>query len=428
MTQPFDGAQDRPFDPAEGRLMMEAADLRHALQGVRVLDLSSYLAGPVCPKLMADMGADVIKLESLEGDGLRSLSAGFLGWNPGKRCIAVDLKQPEGRAIAHKLAAQADVVVENMRPGVAERLGVGYEQLRALNPRLIYCTVTAYGSQGPYAHKPGVDPLLQARSGVERAQGGEENPPVFLRVPVCDYATAMLACVAVCMALYHRARTGQGQRLETSLLNTGIFVNSDAFTRYQGRPKRRLADKEQWGLGALYRIYPAQDGWLLLAALGDGHWEGLSRALSPSAGLRTGGPELVQDSRFASAEARREHDGALAKALESLFRERPAAEWEALLEAEGVSCAPVSEEYHRSFFTDPHALANDLVAVHQHPILGELKQAGLLVKLSETPGVLQGPAPLLGQHTVEILEELGYSQAEIQILKERKVVTWGEER
>ena len=386
----------------------------HALEGIKILDLSMYLAGPYGPALLSDLGAEVVKVEPLQGEPLRAPTGAYLGWNHGKRCIAIDLTTPQGQEIVHKLARESDVVVENYRPLVAERLRVDYATLQALNPGIIYCSVTAYGPTGPYEHKPGVDPLLQARSGVMRAQGGRENPPIFLRIPVCDYTTAMLNACEIALALYHRARTGQGQRVETSLLNSGAFLSSDAFTAYPGRPERRLADAGLHGLGPLDRMYPTADGWIFLVCGNEQHWHLLCEAL--------GRPDLPGDERFSSEAGRETHGSTLAGVLEELFQGRPAVEWVQLLEEAGVPCAPVEEQYAENLFTDVHALETGTIVQKSHAELGEIEQAGPLLHFSETPGLVGRAAPTLGQHTDDVLGELGYTPEAIAELRAMKVV------
>src|SRR3990172_10856943 len=195
------------------------------LAGIKALDLSQVYAGPYCTGLLAHAGVEVIKVEALGGEIGRNLGAAFLGINWGKRAIGLNLQTPEGQAVMHRLAAWADVLVENFRPGVMERLGIGYETLSGINPRIIHVSVTAFGETGPYSHRPGFDPLIQAMSGIERVQGGRQNPPVFLRIAITDFATAMVDAAAVVMALYERERTGRGQRIDMSLLQARIFIN-----------------------------------------------------------------------------------------------------------------------------------------------------------------------------------------------------------
>lgn len=384
---------------------------------VRILDLSQVIAGPYGPAVLTDLGAQVVKVEPAGGENFRNLGGGYLGLNRGKRGIAVDLQRPEGREVAHRLARWADVVVENYRPGVMQRLGVDYATLARLNPRLIYVSVTAFGSTGPYAHRPGVDPLLQAMTGTERTVGGEHNPPVFLRIAVSDYIAALLNAAAISLALYHRERTGQGQYVETSLMQAGILVNSEAFTRYAGRPKRRLPDKGQHGFHALDRMYRTEDGWLFLAIEDD---EGAWQRLVATPGFE----RLASDPRFATIEGRSAHDEALAAHLEETFRGKTTEAWLELLSERAVPCAPVIERYSQLLFNDVHAILNGYVVKREHADLGEIEQPGRFLSFSLSTVPWDGrAAPVLGQHTEEVLGEMGYSKAEIEALCAAGVVT-----
>src|SRR5262250_374278 len=274
-----------------------------ALEGVKVVDLTSYIAGSYGAMMLADLGADVVKVEAIEGDSFRELS-GFYGWNRGKRSLAVNLKDPDGRAIVHRLARDADVVMENMRPGVVERLGVDYETLRALNSRLIYSSVTAFGSDGPYKDRPGFDPLLQAMGGLMTLQGFG-GPPNYLRIAPTDYYCAALACQAVLAALFVRERTGKGQRVQTSLLKAVLALQSGLVVDYPGY-------QVSYRNTPTYRLYQAGDGeWFFLAVGNQSFWVKLCKVV--------GREDLAQDPRFGSWVSRRDHAEALMPLLESAF-------------------------------------------------------------------------------------------------------------
>jgi crotonobetainyl-CoA:carnitine CoA-transferase CaiB-like acyl-CoA transferase len=282
--------------PPQRRSPKPAADGRtHALEGVRVVDLTNYIAGSLCPMLLADYGADVVKVESLEGDSFRTFGLGFLGWNRGKRSIALDLKQEEGRRILWELAAQADAVVENFRYGAAQRLGADYESLARQNPRLVYCTIAGFGVDGPYAEKPAFDPLLQARSGAMAVQGGSEQPPIFLSVAVTDYSAALLATYGIAAALFERERSAQGQRVVTSLTDATIAGQSGSFVFYEGAPAELQGGPDFLGPSAVVRSYQASDGWLFLACRREEHWLALARVVSR--------PELAQRHSWEAAGA-----------------------------------------------------------------------------------------------------------------------------
>jgi len=388
------------------------ADSRtYALEGVRVVDLTNYIAGSLCGMLLADYGADVIKVESLEGDSFRTFGLGFMGWNRGKRSIAVDLKREEGRRILRELAARADVVVENFRYGVAARLGADYETVARQNPRLVYCTIAGFGVDGPYAEKPAFDPLFQARSGAMAAQGGRGQPPVFLSAAITDYSAALLATYGIAAALFERERSGQGQRVVTSLTNATIAGQPGSFVFYEGAPPDPQGGPDFLGPSAVVRSYQASDGWLFLACRREEHWTALARVL--------GRPELAQRQSWEAAAAA-PADGPLGETLASIFRQDPLATWLARLDGAGVPCAPVPSL--QQILRDEHLEANALMTDCDHPQWGHIRQTGLLVKLSRTPGCIQRRAPLLGEHTREVLADLGLSEEETAHLREGGII------
>ncbi|PYO20122.1 MAG: hypothetical protein DMD88_12880 [Candidatus Rokuibacteriota bacterium] len=345
------------------------------LDGIRVVDLTSYIAGAYAAMQLADMGADVVKVESPEGDSFRELP-GFFGWNRGKRSISVDLKTPEGREIVERLAARGDVVMENMRPGVADRLGVGWERLAALNPRLVYCSVTAFGSTGPGVERPGFDPIFQALGGVMTLQGFG-GPPQYLRTAPTDYYTAALATQAIVAALFARERTGRGQRVETSLLRGVLALQSGVAVDYPGKPVL-IRDNPT------YRLYQTGDGqWFFLAVGNQSFWVKLCKAL----GLE----HLADDPRFGS--------------------------WMLRLQNNQDPVQPLLD-----FFEDPAVRHHDLVHEYDHPEVGRLRMIGQPLVFTETPTRDPGPPPTLGQHTDAVLRELGYTNADIAALRARRVL------
>jgi len=277
---------------------------RPPLDGVRVVDLTSYIAGSYAGMMLSDLGARVVKVQSLDGDSFRELP-GFPGWNRGKRSLAVNLKTSDGRDIVERLAAEADVLMENMRPGVVDRLGLGWERMRAINPRLIYASVTAFGSTGPYIDRPGFDPLLQAMSGMMTLQGFG-GPPQYLRIAITDYYTAALAAQAILAALFVRERSGRGQRVETSLLHGSLALQSGNVVDFLGKPTI-------FRVNPTYRLYQAGDGqWFFLACGNQSFWVKLCKVLDMN--------ELADDPRFASWLLRLDNSEALLPLLESRFR------------------------------------------------------------------------------------------------------------
>lgn len=368
------------------------------LQGVLVLDFASYIAGTLGPMMLAQLGANVIKVETPQGDAFRSFGFGFLGWNQGKRGLSVNLTSAAGREVIYDLVRKADVVVENLRPGATKRYGIDYDTLSQINPKLIYATVTAFGSSGPDHDQPGFDPLLQSRSGLMRAQGGHGHPPFYLTCGVCDYAAALLTAYGVSAALYARKRTGVGQRVETALLNASMAVQSGNFIFYEGRPDMENGAPDLWGSSAIYRIYPTADSSLFLAVVEPTHWSRLAEVLQDSDFTR----------RYNFAQAQHEPvEGSLGQALTAMFAKKTTAEWLTQLDAASVPAAPIFAL--PPLFSDEHIAANDLIATHTHPQWGEVRQTGILTKFSRTPAVLPYVAPLLGQHSTEVLQEVvGY--------------------
>lgn len=387
------------------------------LEGLRVLEIASLIAGPMAGRFLADLGADVVKLEAPGGGDIarRNGSPAFLPLNAGKRGIVVDLKVTEGREIGHRLARWADVVIDNMRPGAAERLGMGWDELRGLNARLVYCHVTAYGSRGPYAQRPGLDPLAGALAGVEMRQGGASGKPVYLHFAAVDHAAALLACDGILMALVARERTGAGQRVETSLLDAAALLNADAIVRSE-RAVTAAVPRSQYGPSALRRIYETASGWIAVVAETEQTWRGLLRVLSADA------PR--DDARFATAAGRAADDEALAAALAGVFRTRTADAWLTALDGAGVPCASVAEDYEKAFHTDPEVMANDMVVERPHPGVGTVWLAHGWLRLSATPTRRPLAPPRLGEHTRQVLGEIGCSGPEIDALRERGVVSW----
>jgi crotonobetainyl-CoA:carnitine CoA-transferase CaiB-like acyl-CoA transferase len=376
------------------------------LDGVKVVDLTSYIAGSYGAMMLADLGASVIKIESPEGDSFRELP-GFFGWNRGKRGICANLKTTEGREIVEKLAAQSDVVMENMRPGVADRLGLGDAQLRKINPRLIYCSVTAFGSTGPYADKPGFDPLLQSLAGHMVIQGGTAGgPPQFIRIAINDYYAAALGAQGVLAALFTRERTGQGQRVETSLLHASLALQSGSVLDYPGKP---VFAREN----PTYRLYETGDGeWFFLACGNQSFWGKLTKAL--------GLDHLRDDARFAGWLLRLEHSNELLPILMDTFKSKPRAAWLEIFAAHDIPAAPILPL--TEFMKDPAVLHHGMIQEYDHPDVGSLKLMGQPIKLTPAATRDPGPPPALDQHTDEVLRELGYDVARIKDLRARKVI------
>jgi len=373
------------------------------LDGIRVVDLTSYIAGSYAAMQLADLGAAVIKVEALEGDSFRELP-GFFGWNRGKRSIAVNLKTPEGREIVHRLAGRDDVVMENMRPGVAERLGIGYERLSAINSRLIYCSVTAFGSSGPDSDRPGFDPIFQSLGGLMTLQGFG-GPPQYLRTAPTDYYTAALAAQGIVAALFARERTGRGQRVETSLLRGVMALQSGVAVDYPAKPTL-IRDNPT------YRLYQAGDGaWFFLAVGNQAFWVKLCKAL----GLE----HLADDPRFASWLKRLENNQALLPLIDAKFKSEPRRHWLELLATHDIPAAPVQTV--AEFMEHPAVRHHDMVHEYDHPEVGRLRIMGQPIAFTGTPTRDPGPPPTLGQHTDAVLQELGYTDGQIADLVARRI-------
>ncbi len=385
--------------------------INNALENIRVVDLSSYIAGAFGPTFLADLGANVIKVEAPSGDPFRMISGAFQTWNRGKRSIVVDLRKDEGKEIVYKLVEGADVVAQNYRPSVAEKLGVDYEALRRIQPDLIYCSVSGFGQTGPYSSKPGFDPLLQAKSGAMVHQGGPGKPPVFLQAAISDYSAALLSAFGMATALVARARTSRGQKLETSLLNATMAAQADRFILTSAKTKE-TPRMDLLGLNATYRLYQAADGWIFLGVRNEVEWSGLVRAVNRK--------ELNRDLRFDTEDKRLQSVGELAGILEKVFASDTSFHWLDRLKREGVPCSSVNLSM--NLFDHPHLLENDLIIEHHYSDIGTLKYMGVPVKFSKTPGIIRRPAPELGEHTDEVLAEIGYSPDEIKALKQNRIV------
>lgn len=401
--------RSRPDTSVRVRALAEPGEARGPLAGLVLLDFGQYLAGPFGPMLLADLGMDVIKVEPVTGDGMRFGGAPFFGCQRGKRDIAVNLKDPDGLALALELVAKADVVHHNMTKGTAARLGLDYEACRAVNPDVIYCNTYAYGLDGPLSAFGGLDPLYQASAGLEYEVGGVQHghAPLYYRFGMCDAANAMLSVVGVLAALVHRDRTGEGQELWTSLMDGGAWHASDVLLRSDGTPSwRPKVDGGQHGFGPEYRLYETQEGWIQVAAVRDEHWRALCETL--------GVPD--DPDRWT-----------VAGQLEAAFRTKTAVQWTHALDDAGVPNEVAVETYggHAPLY-DADAERLGLVVDYEHPIVGHMRQAGTLVNFSDTPARVLGPPPRVGEHTQEILAWLGRA-ADAGALAAKGVVSWPDE-
>jgi formyl-CoA transferase len=396
--------------------------VKQALAGLRVLDVTQVMAGPFCTMLLGDLGADVVKLEPPGGDNTRTMagsrgseSPGFWGINRNKRGIVVDLKDPRGQEIFRALAARSDVLVENGRPGALAALGLGYAELHKANPALIYASISGFGQEGPYAARGGFDLVAQGMSGLMSVTGEGERPPVKCGVPVTDLTAGLLALQAILAAYVHRLRTGEGQYVDTSLLEAGIALSIWESAQYfsgGGVPEPMGSAHRMF---APYQAVRCSDGYITLGAASTRTWELLARTI--------GRPDLLTRPEFARATDRVRNRQRLAEEIESVTTTRPRAHWLTLFEQEGVPCGPILD--YQEVFDDPHVRARGMVQEVDHPVAGRIRVLGPAVKLSETPARVARPSPLYGQHTAEVLGELGYTAQEIGALAAAGVVALG---
>ncbi|MFG5117450.1 CaiB/BaiF CoA transferase family protein [Methylorubrum sp. POS3] len=392
------------------------------LTGLRVVELAHIMAGPVCGLMLGDMGAEVIKVEKIDGgdDTRRSVppalageSAAYMMMNRGKRGLSLDLKSPDGKAVLRRLLADADVLIENYRAGTMERLGLGYDVLKAEFPALIYCSLSGFGRSGPYAERPGFDLVAQGMSGLMSVTGeGPGRPPMKCGPPVTDITAGILAAMGVLAAYVHRLKTGQGQVVDTSLFEAGITLTywQSAIAMATGAAPGPMGSAHP--LNAPYEAFETADGWITIGAANQTNWLRLLTVL--------GAEHLADDPRFSANRDRMENRTALAAALAPYFRHATSADWLARLEAGGVPAGPVLDVL--AMQTDPQARAREMVVAVDHARAGRMETLGLPVKFSETPGRVHGPAPLLGEHSRAILADAGYAAAEIDDLIARGIV------
>ncbi len=377
------------------------------LSGVRVIELAHIMAGPICGLMLADMGADVIKVEKVPGgdDSRRFVppeiegeSAAFMMMNRNKRGLALDLKQQSARDALLELIKTADVIIENYRIGTMEKLGLSYDTLKAINPGLIYCEVSGFGRTGPYKTRGGFDLIAQGMSGLMSITGeGPDRPPVKVGAPISDITAGIIAALGVVAAYTHRLKTGEGQRVDTSLFEAAITHTywQSAICFATGQAPGPMGSAHP--LNAPYQSFKSKDGWINVGAANQKNWEALLNVIAA--------PELNEDHRFHSNEARQKNLEALVEIIDDHIGKKTTQEWMGLLEIAGVPAGPVLDvaQMHR----DPQVIAREMVTEVEHPTAGSVKTIGLPVKFSKTPGKVADAAPLYGQHTREVLEELG---------------------
>ncbi|MDR5817273.1 CoA transferase [Caballeronia sp. LZ033] len=394
--------------------------IRDSLKGVRVLDFSHVLAGPVCSMTLADLGAHVVKIEPPGGEigrqigppWVNGVSPAFMSVNRGKYSVAIDLKTDAGRRTVTEMARQADVVVENFRPGVMASMGLGYETLRTLNPQLVYCSISAFGQRGESTRRPGVDGVIQAVSGLMSTLGTAQGDPLKVPVPVADMMGGYLAAIAVLGAL-HAARTQRkGQHLDVSLYNATLMLQQIGFAAFFASG----SEPEKVGSAAPYacpnEAFPTRDGWMMVVAYHAARWSALCELLDA--------PELEADARFAGNDARVRHRAELHEILAARFEKRTTAEWIRLLSARDILCAPVTT--YREVMETVEYRQSGIARTVEHPVAGSIRTHGFALGPSDPPAGDETPAPMTGQHTLDMLGLYGFDEDAIAALLNAGVI------
>ena len=383
---------------------MDQTERSGALAGLRVIDLTQVMAGPFCTMLLADFGADVIKIEPPQGDSTRTMpgavgtdSPSFNAVNRGKRSVVLNLKTTDGVEAVKTLARDADILVENYRPGALDKLGLGYGDLAAINPRLIYASISGYGKTGPQRHKGGFDLVAQGVSGIMSVTGEPGGAPVKSGIPLTDLGAGLFATIGILAALEHRHKTGRGQQVDTSLLDAGVGLSVWEATQYfsgRGVPER-LGSAHR--MSAPYQAFRCSDGYITVGGANDRTFHRICEVL--------GHPEWRTMPEFRTDGMRIHNRADLAARIEAITSTQPRAHWLELFDANSIPCGPIND--YSQVFEDPQVIARELVVDVEHPTLGAIRALGSPIKLSATPAAVKRRAPLLGEHTEEVLAPLG---------------------
>ncbi|MBX9959074.1 MAG: CoA transferase [Burkholderiaceae bacterium] len=391
------------------------------LAGMRVLELTQIMSGPTCGQLLADMGADVIKVEKMPGGddargyrdpAINGVSAPFMMMNRNKRGLAIDLKHADGKAILLRMVEKADVLVENFRGGTLDKLGLGYEALRAANPGLIYCAISGYGRTGPYADKGGFDLIAQGFAGLMSITGEPNRPPVKNGNAVSDMNAGILGALGIVAAYVHKLKTGEGQIVDTSLSDAALqqlYWHAAIFFA-TGRSSTPTGSAHV--LTAPYQAFEASDGWINIGGANQTNWERIAEVL--------GHPEWREDPRFSSNRDRMAHLDELVTLMNGVLRTQTRAHWQAAFDAAGVPAGPVHTV--GEALTHPQTLARGMVVELEHPQAGKTQALGCPIHFSATPAQITRPAPLLGQHTRELMKEFGYDDAQVDDFISRNAI------
>jgi crotonobetainyl-CoA:carnitine CoA-transferase CaiB-like acyl-CoA transferase len=392
------------------------------LQGIKVIDLTRILSGPYCTMLLADMGAEVVKIEPPQGDDTRTWgppfieteSAYFLSVNRNKKSLVLNLKTEEGKKILLDLVKSADIVVENFRPGTMKKLGIDYDVLKEVNERIILASISGFGQSGPYAMRPGYDVIAQGMGGLMSVTGEPGRPPVKGGFSLADVGTGMWALTGILLALQARNLTNKGQWVDANLLDTMVSWQTYLAGNYFATGKNPKPLGGAHPNICPYQVFEANDGYFNIAVGNDSLWKKFCQVLNL---------DIANDPKFTTNPLRVENRDELIPILERIFKTESFKHWVELLDQAGIPAGPVYEL--SDLFADPHIIEREMVTTMEHPSFGEIKQVGIPIKLSETPGELVSPPPMLGQHSIEILQSLGYTDEEIHELYE-KGVTVGE--
>jgi crotonobetainyl-CoA:carnitine CoA-transferase CaiB-like acyl-CoA transferase len=395
--------------------------MQQALQNMRVIDLTQVLAGPYCTMVLGDLGADVIKVEKYpDGDDTRTMrpfvndeSYCYMMVNRNKRGIRLNIKEAEGRSILYDLVKTADVFIENFRPGTTRKLGIDYETLRAINPGLIYCSISGYGQTGPYSHKGGFDIMAQGLSGIMSMTGEKGGRPVKSGIAIHDIAAGVTAIYSILAAYVHKLQTGEGQYIDLSLVDSGLAWTVWEAAAYFGAGEVSGPNGSAHRVSAPYQGFQTKNGYILIGAANQKLWERFCKDVIDR-------PELIGDPRFLTNSDRIRHVDELEKIIQEVLIREDSQYWLEKLDQAGIPSGPIYR--YDETMNDPHIRAREMVIEYEHPVAGRVHNLGFPAKFSKTPGQVRRPAPSLGQHTREVLQELNYTEAMIQELEEKNII------
>lgn len=384
------------------------------LAGFRILDLTAVISGPFCTMLLGDLGADVVKVESPEGDSMRrnigpkknGMTAAFLNFNRNKRSVVIDIKKEHGRDLVRRLAVKSDAIVENNRPGVADRLGIGYADIRHANPKIVYCSICGFPPKGRYANFPAYDPVIQGYSGMEYVQGGKSGQPTAVKMALADKVSGMTAALSIVSALHAARSRGVGQHIRVSMLEAMMaFTANDSIYEYTFLPEAEF--KGTAPKSSTLDPFRTADGWLTVAPFTD---EQLRRLCAAVEHLEW----------YDGVENRMERGRGIMRGLAKLFPEHPTAHWLPILEKADIPCGPVHN--YDTLLTDPEIVANESFQVYDHPTAGKVRTVNPGARFSETPARMWRTPPKLGEHTEEVLRESGIDRTQVEELRAAKVI------